>query len=75
MNRLPTGLLNTREAAAYYGVSPGTMANWRSSGGGPTFNKLGDHRVGYRVSDLDAHAVSARNTAEARSKLRQRASS
>ena len=75
MKQMPPGLLTTSEAAAYYGISAGTMANWRSQGTGPTFNKIGDRRVGYRVADLDAFSISARNAAEARTKLRQRVSS
>lgn len=47
----PNGRLNTKNAAAYCGLSPGTMANYRISGNGPKFSKKG--RVFYRIVDLD----------------------
>lgn len=46
------GALSPRDAAVYLGVSPKTMENWRASGDGPDFAKLGA-RVVYRIVDLD----------------------
>jgi hypothetical protein len=47
-------VLNDRQAAAFLGVSPGTLANWRSSGTVRLpFVKLG-RAVRYRVRDLQA---------------------
>jgi hypothetical protein len=34
-------LLNTDEAAKYLGLSPHTLAKWRSTGAGPPFQLLG----------------------------------
>ena len=39
------------EAASRLGLEPGTLANWRWSGRGPRFVKLGG-RVRYRLADL-----------------------
>ncbi len=33
--------LNTRSAAEYLQLRPSTLARWRSTGGGPTFHRLG----------------------------------
>lgn len=41
MNEPKTDLLTTFEAARLLGISPGTLANWRSKGRGPVFVKLG----------------------------------
>lgn len=43
--------LSAREAASRLGLEPGTLANWRWSGQGPRFVKIGG-RVRYRLSDL-----------------------
>lgn len=42
--------------AEVFPVSEGTLANWRSQGGGPPFLKVGG-RVGYRLSDVEAWLV------------------
>jgi predicted site-specific integrase-resolvase len=39
------------EAARRLGVEPSTLANWRWSGNGPRFVKVGG-RVRYRLADL-----------------------
>jgi hypothetical protein len=45
--------LDTKEAAAYVGRSPGTLANWRWKGIGPKY--FGQHTgIRYRPEDLDA---------------------
>lgn len=47
-------VLNDRQAAAFLGVSPGTLANWRSQGTvGVPYVRLG-RAVRYRVRDLQA---------------------
>ena len=48
-------LLNSREAAAYLGVTSDTLDNWRCQGRGPAFIKTSPTRRGkvmYRVSDI-----------------------
>jgi len=45
--------LHIEEAAEYLGVSPRTMANWRSSGEGPKFHKPTEKLVYYFKDDLD----------------------
>lgn len=45
--------LNAERAAEYVGLSPATLAKYRSVGGGPMFIKLGA-RVVYNIADLDA---------------------
>ena len=54
-------LLDTREAAARLGLSPGTLERCRASGGGPAFQKHGA-RVRYRPEDLEAWASARRWT-------------
>lgn len=44
---------STEDAAAYLQLAPGTLMNYRSRGGGPTYCKIG-RRVVYRQRDLDA---------------------
>lgn len=49
--------LTPRELADELGVSLQTLANWRWSGVGPRYTKLGDGRtspVRYRRADVDA---------------------
>ena len=46
-------LIDTRQAAEALGMSPDTLALWRSKGEGPPFVKLG-RAVRYRRADLDA---------------------
>ena len=45
-------LIDRKEAAEYLGVSPGTLANWQSTG----FRKVPHVKIGkrvrYRISDL-----------------------
>lgn len=45
------GLLASKEAASILGLSERTLANWRTQGRGPKFQKLGS-RVGYLRTDL-----------------------
>lgn len=44
--------LDTNAAADYIGHSPGTLQNWRVTGGGPVFIKP-SRKVFYRKEDLD----------------------
>lgn len=44
-------LLNTKEAAAYLGLKPGTLEQWRWNGRGPRFVKLG-RSAKYRMTEL-----------------------
>jgi DNA-binding transcriptional MerR regulator len=53
--------LDEKATAERIGLSPKTLANWRSSGGGPPFYKLGG-RVLYDPCDLDAWVASRRRT-------------
>jgi predicted site-specific integrase-resolvase len=46
-------LKNTQEAATDLRVSAGTLHNWRVSGKGPTFVRIGG-KVYYRDQDLQA---------------------
>ena len=45
--------LSNADAAAYLGISPKTLNDWRSAGRGPNYLKLGT-LVRYRQSELDA---------------------
>lgn len=44
-------ILNPKQAGWFLGVTPKTLANWRCSGDGPVFQKIGS-RCLYRRSDL-----------------------
>ena len=44
-------LLSPEEAAEMLGLSPGTLANWRYSGTGPAYYKLG-RKVFYSRKDI-----------------------
>lgn len=53
--------LSRREAAEYLGVSPQTLANWASSDRVLIpFYKIGNKKVIYQKSDLDAYLASVR---------------
>lgn len=51
-------LIDRKKAAGYLGVSPGTLANWQSTG----FRKVPHVKIGkrvrYRISDLDRFILS-----------------
>jgi hypothetical protein len=54
-----TPFLNESAAADYLGLSPATLARWRSRGEqGPVFRKFGG-AVRYAVADLEAYANGA----------------
>ena len=46
-------LLDTDQVATLLGLRPNTLAQWRMTGSGPTFVRLG-RRVRYRAADIDA---------------------
>lgn len=46
--------LNASEAAKHLQINANTLANWRCSGRGPKYYKVGS-RVVYRRDDLDAY--------------------
>jgi predicted DNA-binding transcriptional regulator AlpA len=47
-------LLSNADAAAYLGISPGTLANWRANGDGPRVTWLG-RLVRYSLAELDLY--------------------
>jgi excisionase family DNA binding protein len=47
--------LRTKQAARYLGLSHRTLEDWRQTGGGPRFLKLG-RAVRYRIRELDQFA-------------------
>ena len=59
--RAEENYLNTREAAAWLGLSPRTLEHYRVSGEGPDFHKSGA-RVRYLLEDLDKWASARRWT-------------
>lgn len=65
--------LNTREAAAWLGLSPKTLERYRVSGEGPDFRKSGT-RVRYLLEDLDKWASARRwtSTSEERAARRRK---
>ena len=48
---VPCTHMTNKQAAAYLGISPRTLEDWRLTGFGPRFVKLG-RRVFYRLQDL-----------------------
>ena len=63
--------LDTREAAAWLGLSPKTLERYRVSGEGPDFRKPGT-RVHYLLEDLEAWASSRRWTSASEEKAARR---
>ncbi|GGY27578.1 helix-turn-helix transcriptional regulator [Streptomyces collinus] len=60
--------LTPRDLAEELGVSTQTLANWRWTGVGPRYTKLGDGRtspVRYRRADVDAWLQARENGAAA----------
>ncbi|MBI1236323.1 MAG: helix-turn-helix domain-containing protein [Alphaproteobacteria bacterium] len=45
-------LLSETQAAKYLAVSPRTLRNWRTRGGGPKFIKVSNRCIRYSVHDL-----------------------
>jgi hypothetical protein len=48
-----SGLLNTRQAAAFLNLHPKTLVMWRGKGCGPRYIHVGERAIRYRLSDLD----------------------
>lgn len=46
-------LLDTKQAAAYLGLHPQTLADWRYMRKGPKWLKAGGRKIRYRISDID----------------------
>ncbi len=63
--------LDTREAAAWLGLSPKTLERYRVSGEGPEFRRFGS-RVRYLLADLEAWASARRVPASDRRRSRRR---
>jgi predicted site-specific integrase-resolvase len=55
----PAGKLRPAAAAARVGVTPGTLAKWRSAGVGPAYYVVAG-RIIYNQSDLDAYVEARR---------------
>jgi len=68
--QIPKRVFTPREVAYAYGISEGTLANWRSKKIGPRYYKAGRRKVIYFQSDLDSWAkhepVLTRDCVEAR---------
>jgi hypothetical protein len=60
-------VFDTAAAAAYLGLRPGTLNNWRVAGTGPEYEHLSSRLIRYRRSALDAFraARTRRSTSEA----------
>ena len=53
VRELPDGRMSRRDAAAYLGISPKTLAQWACSNQGPPSKRVGGRAFYYRA-DLDA---------------------
>jgi hypothetical protein len=47
-------MLSPREVAEMLGMTPGSLANWRVTGGGPVFVRIGTRKIMYRSEDVEA---------------------
>lgn len=56
---MTTGFFTVKEAAAHLGISPHTMNNWRVTGEGPPFYRMGKF-IRYDRDELDAWMRSRR---------------
>ena len=63
--------LNTREAAAWLGLSPKTLERYRARGGGPEFQRFGA-RVRYLPAEVEAWASARRWTSISRERSGRR---
>jgi len=54
--------LTEREAARFLGVAPRTLNNWRYSGKGPAYIRIGSRAVRYLPTDLDVYRQQQRST-------------
>ena len=69
--REEANLLDTREAAAWLGLSPKTLERYRVSGEGPEFQRFGS-RVRYLLKDLEAWASARRGASISRARSSRR---
>jgi predicted DNA-binding transcriptional regulator AlpA len=46
--------LRTKEAAAYLGVRPSTLAKWHIAGEGPLYHRCGPRIIYYLRDEIDA---------------------
>lgn len=51
---LPGDLLTDREVSALLGISTVTLCNWRATGKGPRYRKIGQRAVRYLRADVEA---------------------
>lgn len=68
IQKLPDGRMDVKNAAKYLGYHPGTLDNWRVTGVGPNFQKIGG-KVFYTLEALDAWMTQSgecKSTAQAR---------
>ena len=49
---MQANLLNEVQAAGYLAISPRTLRNWRTRGGGPKYVRISARCIRYRMSDL-----------------------
>jgi len=56
------GYLNTPQLAELLGVSPRTLEEWRATGLGPPFCRMGGRLVIYRPQDVDEWLISRRTS-------------
>ena len=54
----PRCVLNEQDVGLYCDLSLTEMRRRRAAGTGPAFVRLGERRIGYRLSDLDAYLAS-----------------
>ena len=71
MSENVTKHLDTREAAAWLGLSPKTLERYRVSGEGPHFHRFGS-RVRYLLADLEAWASERRVSMSEEGRARRR---
>ena len=66
---LPSGMLDTANAAKYLGISVKTLANYRVKGTGPQFTKRG--RILYSKTSLDSWLNEKQYTSTAQARLKK----
>ncbi|MEG3156838.1 helix-turn-helix transcriptional regulator [Lysobacter zhanggongensis] len=49
----PSDLLDTSEVSDYAKIAVSTLANWRVSGQGPAFCRIGKRAIRYRFSEVE----------------------
>jgi uncharacterized protein YjcR len=64
LHQMPT-FLRADDLANRWGVSPGTLANWRVRGVGPAFVKISNGAVRYALADVESYEAAGRTKAAA----------